>query len=249
MRTTRLAKKKKSLFCSGLNLMPWILRGKPLIFLLSAAIQTAHVSNKKCSENFQENQRDNSPTTCHYLLSGDCHHLITGLMRGSDDMCTQKLLQLSRSRWHLHNLCYPHQCRITKQGKLIYRAAQRMAGTNQEQQTPLDEEVSAKETLCCLLPPFPQSCHSHYLSYSPASSFKTTHTDFIKETKRMGTLCSFCLPRSTSQMHHAISHGKRPLVWHCREIHWPPHAPELQPTNPNEASRWVQTSQSDACTW
>lgn len=101
-------------------------------------------------------------------------------------------------------------------------------GRTQEQQTLLDEEDAAKATLCCLLPPFPQSCHSHYLLYSPASSFKTTHTDFIKETKRMGTLWSFCLPRSSSQTDHAISHG-RPLVWHCREIHWVPDAPKLQP--------------------
>lgn len=143
-------------------------------------------------------------------------------------------------------ICYPDQCRITKQGKLIYRAAQRM------------QEPKAANSLrwgrCCksnpLLPPSTLSPKPFTLSVVLTSLQLWNHSCWLYKTNwKNGNSMKFLSSKILIPMQHAISHGKRCLVWHCREIHWPPDAPELQPTNPSEASRWAQTLQSDAYTW
>lgn len=109
--------------------MPWILWGMPFSFLLSPAIQTAHVTSVKCSENFQENQKDNS----------DCNHPPLSATRNLPAAQHRLLPWL---QWHLHpealvmggtSITFTIRCtdksRTTKQGKLICKTAWRMAGT------------------------------------------------------------------------------------------------------------------------
>lgn len=177
MRTTRLAKEKK--ICSGLNLMPWILWGK-LFFFFCLVQQFKQPMFQTSVQKTSRRIRRTTPQTLATAYYQQPAIIISALAS-----CVALMIPRSSFNYQvvggtsiIFAICYPDQCRITKQDKLIYRAAQRMQEPRAANS--LDEEDAAKATLCCLLPPFPQSCHSHYLLYWPASSFETTHADFIK---------------------------------------------------------------------
>lgn len=130
MRTTRLAK-KKSLFCSALNLMPWILWGKPFIFCLVQQFKQPMFQTRSVQKTSRRTRRTalQTPATVCYQdaasisAPASCVPLMTPAPRSS---CNY---QGAGGTSIIFSICYLDQPRITKQGKLIYRAAQRMAGT------------------------------------------------------------------------------------------------------------------------
>lgn len=130
LRATRLAKKKQCLSYSVLNSMRWILWGKPFIFCLvqefkQPILQVWNIRKLPREPEWQLQLQ--TPTTVCYLEPAS-NSSFTG---SSDNTYIQKLLWSSWSRWHIHVLaiCCTGKPGITKQGKLIYRTAWRMAGT------------------------------------------------------------------------------------------------------------------------